>query len=109
MSLLDNAVKHFDSIQRNTVKIEVPEWDCTIYAKPMNMMQKSEMVALYTQDKVGEAVATKLYHMARDEAGARLFTRDDIKGLMTKADPQVMQRVASKMEIDPDIEAIEKN
>lgn len=109
MPLIDNAINHFNSIQRKTVEIDVPEWGCTIYAKPMNMMQKSEVVALYTENELGKAVATKLYHMARDESGARLFSRDDINGLMTKADPKVMQRIASKMEVDPDLETIEKN
>ena len=40
-SILDQAEEQFSSIKRKT--IEVPEWDTTIYAKPLTLNEKRKL------------------------------------------------------------------
>ena len=114
MNILDNAKKHFDEISGTLRKIEVPEWGdesgpAVIYAKPMNMVQKSEVIALVNADKMGESLFLKIFHMARNESGTRQFKRTDSDTFLKEVDPDVMSTIAMKLDSELNDEKIRKN
>ena len=100
MSVIDNARKHFDSLE--TRIIEVPEWGedednpLKIYCKPITLSETSKFMKLAKDDEVQLLVYVLIYK-ALDEAGEKLFTIADKKALLEKVDRDVLIRVSSEM------------
>ena len=82
MSVIDNAKKHFDSLE--TKIIEVPEWGededspLKIYCRPITLSETSKFMKLAKDDEV-QLLAYVLIYKALDEAGEKLFTIADKK------------------------------
>ena len=104
MSVLEQAKKHFAGI--NIKKIDVPEWGCTIYAKPLTLKQKGIINAI--GDNV-ESLAELLIMKAQNEQGEKLFRKEDSYELLNKVDPDVLSRVASAIMTGPTVEEQEGN
>ena len=100
MSVIDNAKKHFDSLE--TRIIEVPEWGddennaLKIYCRPITLSETSKFMKLAKDDEVQLLVYVLIYK-ALDEAGEKLFTIADKKTLLEKVDRDVLIRVSSEM------------
>ena len=100
MSAIDNAKKHFDSIE--TRIIEVPEWGedednpLKIYCKPITLSETSKFMKLSQDDEVQLLVYVLIYK-ALNEAGEKLFTIADKKALLEKVDRDVLIRVSGEM------------
>jgi len=100
MSAIDNAKKHFDSLE--TKIIEVPEWgedednSLKIYCKPITLSETSKFMKLAKDDEV-QLLAYVLIYKALDETGEKLFTIADKKALLEKVDRDVLIRVSSEM------------
>lgn len=100
MSVIDNAKKHFDSLE--TKIIEVPEWgedednSLKIYCKPITLSETSKFMKLAQDDEVQLLVYVLIYK-ALDEAGEKLFTIADKKALLEKVDRDVLIRVSGEM------------
>ena len=100
MSAIDNAKKHFDSLE--TRMIEVPVWGedsdnpLKIYCKPITLSETSKFMRLAKDDDV-QLLAYVLIYKALDEAGEKLFTIADKKNLLERVDRDVLIRVSSEM------------
>ncbi|MDC3382356.1 hypothetical protein OAV94_01015 [Candidatus Pelagibacter sp.] len=100
MSAIDNAKKHFDSLE--TRIIEVPEWGedsdnpLTIYCRPITLSETSKFMKMAQDDDV-QLLAYVLIYKALDEAGEKLFTIADKKTLLESVDRDVLIRVSSEM------------
>jgi len=100
MSVIDNARKHFDSLE--TRIIEVPEWGedednpLKIYCKPITLSETSKFMKLSQDDEVQLLVYVLIYK-ALNEAGEKLFTIADKKALLEKVDRDVLIRVSGEM------------
>jgi hypothetical protein len=100
MSVIDNARKHFDSLE--TRIIEVPEWGedednpLKIYCKPITLSETSKFMKLAKDDEVQLLVYVLIYK-ALDEGGEKLFTIADKKALLEKVDRDILIRVSSEI------------
>lgn len=106
MSAIDNVKGHFSSL--DTIKIDVPEWDLVIYADPFTLKEKNKLFKM-SRDNDLAMMAYTLIMKAKNETGDALFTLADKQDLMTKADPDLLSNVATKiLRVDED-EDWEKN
>lgn len=102
-------------------KIEVPEWDCTIFYWPemsvdekrgvfRHMKQGSDGTVELGFDAMLAAAVDQVRFRARDELGHRLFSDEDADALADTS-PDVLMRVSGEMgwgaRVDP--EDAEKN
>jgi len=108
MSVLDKAKAHFAQLRGEMQSIHVPEWDETIYFKPMNLKEQGQILSLVDQRKYEEAWAVKLITMARFENGNKMFTPSQKVEIIRSVDPVVLSRICEQME-PIRIEDMEKN
>lgn len=112
MSVILNAQKHFKSkLSGGLEKIEVPEWNTTVYFRPTATLKETEaVVKLHQSGKILESLATVLILRALDEEGNRVFKQADMFDLMNGVDPDVVIRVATDiMNSEPSQDDIAKN
>jgi hypothetical protein len=112
MSVILNAQKHFKSkLSGGLEKIEVPEWNTTVYFRPTATLKETEaVVKLHQSGQILESLATVLILRALDEEGKRLFKQADMFDLMNGVDPDVVIRVATDiMNSEPSQDDIAKN
>jgi hypothetical protein len=110
MAIIDNAVKHFESLEIK--KIEVPEWGdgdepLVIYSKPITLSETSKLYALAKDNDV-EMLAYVLIYKALDEEGNKIFSLADKKALMEKVDRDVLIRVSSAITGEMTGETVQK-
>ena len=100
MSAIDNAKKHFDSL--DTKIIEVPEWGedednpLKIFCKPITLSETSKFMRLAKDDDV-QLLAYVLIYKALDGAGEKLFTIADKQTLLERVDRDVLIRISTEM------------
>lgn len=94
MSILDNAVAHFDAI--GTREIEIPEWDTTLYVTPFTLAEKKALLKASKGDDV-EFMTRTLILKAKDKEGEPVFQLDDKHKMMHKVHPAVLERVVGKI------------
>jgi hypothetical protein len=94
MSAIESAKKHFDSL--GIKKIEVPEWELTIYAKPLTLAEMSKMQKL-AQDNDVELMAYCLITKALDENMEKIFSIGDKHDLMNHVDKDVLAEVTGQI------------
>ena len=97
ISILDHAEEQFSSIQRK--QIDVPEWNTTIYSKPLTLAEKRKLyrnLGAKSED-VSSMMVEALIMKAEDKDGKKLFTPDDRDRLMNKVDPDVVSAVATEI------------
>ena len=99
MNVLDNAKTHFrDVLSQGMKKVEVPEWEATLYFKPATTFaQEQKVVSLHNEGKVVEALVESLIGRALDEDGKRVFKSADKQVLMNEVDPQIILRIVGEM------------
>jgi len=96
-SILDQAEEQFSSIKRKT--IEVPEWDTTIYAKPLTLNEKRKLYRnLGTRsDDISLMMVESVILKAENKDGKKMFTSDDRERLLNKVDPDVVSHIATQI------------
>lgn len=99
MAAIDNAIRHFQEKQKVS-HVDVPEWGdkepLRIYVKPITLKQKQEILKLFRNKGEGQALAHLIHLKALDADGNRLFAGEQLT-LFTKADPEVVERVAMQI------------
>ena len=96
-SILEQAEEQFSSIKRK--KIDVPEWETTIYAKPLTLAEKRKLyrnLGAKSED-ISSMMVEALILKAEDKDGKKVFTPDDRDRLMNKVDPDVVAAVATEI------------
>ena len=99
MSVLNNATAHFKEVlAQNMKKVEVPEWNSTLYFKPaVSFAQEQNVIKLHAEGKQVEALVESLINRACDADGKRVFKSADKVTLMNEVDPAVILRVVNAM------------
>ena len=108
ISILDHAEEQFSSIKRK--QIDVPEWNTTIYSKPLTLSEKRKLyrnLGAKSED-VSSMMVEALIMKAEDKDGKKLFTPDDRDRLMNKGDPDVVSAVATEILYFKDAYSVEK-
>jgi hypothetical protein len=109
--VLEKAKQHFRTqIANKQDSFHVPEWDTTIYYKPINARQRDAIFKLANEGKYLEAMVENLILRALDEEGKPIFKAVHKVELMRHTDPDVITRIASQMGAieDPDDDVGEK-
>ena len=96
-SILDQAEEQFSSIKRKT--IEVPEWETTIYAKPLTLNEKRKLYRNLgsKSDDISLMMVESVILKAEDKDGKKMFSAQDILGFKTKADTNIIAEVSTKI------------
>jgi len=89
--ILEKAKEHFKAIDRKI--IDVPEWNITVYAKPLTLADKRILTRNTKPDDV-TLFADVLILKAEDKEGKKLYSLEDKQTLMRSVDPEVVARVA---------------
>lgn len=99
MSVINKATQHFkDKMSAGMKKVEVPEWDTTLYFKPLvSFAQEQKVIQLHSEGKQVEALVETLVSRACDEDGKRVFKTADKTILMNEVDPAVILSIVNKM------------
>jgi len=108
ISILEHAEEQFSSIKRK--QIDIPEWNTTIYAKPLTLAEKRKLyrnLGAKSED-VSSMMVEALIMKAEDKDGKKLFTPDDRDRLMNKVDPDVVSAVATEILYFKDAYSVEK-
>jgi len=95
--ILDNAKGHFrDQLSGEMNKIEVPEWETTVYFKNVStFVQEKKVIELHAKGELVAALVETLLQKALDKDGKRLFSHGDRDILMREVDPNVIIRVCT--------------
>jgi len=112
MSVINNAKSHFKTKLTDKLEcLDVPEWKSKVYFKPSaNLKQTEEIVALYRDNKVAEALVAVLITRALNEDKTKMFTSADKFDMMTNVDPDTVTRIATHiLNAEPDSEDIAGN
>ncbi|HIE84797.1 MAG TPA: hypothetical protein EYQ00_13565 [Dehalococcoidia bacterium] len=97
-SVLAKATTHFrEQLQNKSESISVPEWGETIHYRPMNGRQRDAIIKHVNDGHLMEAYVESILLRARDEDGKLMFKPVHKRELMTKVDPDIIQRVATEM------------
>jgi len=113
LNAIQKATSHYKSqIGGDLSVFNVEEWDLDIYYRKVTSLRaESDVVDLARQGKTVEAMVMSIINKARDKDGKLLFSKHDKNTFMNEVDPQVVLKVANKlnsMEL-PGVEEIEKN
>ena len=92
--ILEKAKEHFKAIDRKI--IDVPEWNITVYAKPLTLADKRILTRNTKPDDV-TLFADVLILKAEDKEGKKLYSLEDKQTLMRSVDPEVVARVAQEI------------
>jgi hypothetical protein len=91
MSVIDNAVAHFNS--KEVREKYIPEWDVTVFAHPLNMEQKGKWLAMAKGSNTDYLIYAVIYG-AKNKEGKAIFTIEDKPTLKSKVDSDVLSEVA---------------
>ena len=89
--ILEKAKEHFKEIDRKI--IDVPEWNITVYSKPLTLADKRKLTR-NTQPEDVTLFADVLILKAEDKEGKKLYSLESKHSLMNEVDPEVVARVA---------------
>jgi|TARA_S200002703_G_scaffold78217_2_gene67352 hypothetical protein len=103
---IDKAKAHFNTLEIK--KIDVPEWDLVIYAKPLNLFETKKLMRFANDDSV-EMLAYVVMLKSLDEKGDPLFTLEDKHALLNDVDKDVLARVANDIMNQQPQDVIKKN
>ena len=92
--ILDKAKEHFKTIERKL--IEVPEWDLTIYSKPLTLADKRKLTRTIKPEDV-TLFADVLILKSEDKTGNKIYSLEDKHTLMNLVDPEIVARVAQQI------------
>ena len=109
--VLVNIEKHWRTqLDKQMGEVVVPEWDVTIFFKPMNLSQQNRIFKYANEGSLESLVETLLIR-ALDADGKRLFSNSNKKFFMEKASPSLIADVVAAMNDTPEatIEDARKN
>ena len=106
MKAIDKAKAHFNTLEIK--KIDVPEWDLEIYAKPLNLFETKKLMKFANDDSV-EMLAYVVMLKSLDEKGEPLFTLEDKHALLNDVDKDVLARVANDIMNQQNPDTVKKN
>tara|TARA_R100000278_G_C5452150_1_gene157830 strand:+ start:447 stop:785 length:339 start_codon:yes stop_codon:yes gene_type:complete len=111
MSVLDKAIKHYQSLDR--IQFHVEEWDVTIYSSKMTVGETAAIQKRATKNGVTDEILMVIYAIiikAEDAAGEKIFdmTQDTINKLKDEVDRDVVLRIAGKLMESPDMDSVKK-
>ena len=100
MSVLDNAIKHYQSLDRYEIVIE--EWDTTLYASKMTVGETSQIQKRATKNGKLDEMLMVIYSIiikCEDAAGEKIFdmTQDTINKMMNEVDRDILLSIASQI------------
>ncbi len=111
MSLRDKilSVKDFE-----LVEVEVPEWEVSIYLKPISGMKRAKLESMNNNNKPLETIMMSLLvDSIVDENGNQVFTDEDIEKLGNKNSKVIYRIFTEALTVsglsDKEIEELEKN
>lgn len=106
MTVLNKAKSHFHNIlAQGLQKVEVPEWETTIYYKPATTFaQEQKVMELHHQGKLVEALVETLLTRSLTEDGKKMFTMADKVTLMREVDPTIIVRIVGEMNNAKDVD-----
>jgi hypothetical protein len=96
-SPIDLVREHFASL--GTKRIEVPEWKLTVFSTPVTLAEKNRLYRKSRENDM-ELLVDVLVMKATNANGEKLFTIEDRPTLLTKADSNVIGRVANAILAD---------
>lgn len=114
-AILEKAKKHFqDAISSKMSSMYVDEWDCTIYWKPLNALQRDRIMKLAFQNEMSSAAAEQVVLRALDEDGKRIFNDADKADLMRNVDVKVIDKIFAEMgglddDLMPEVEEVKES
>jgi len=99
MTVLNKARSHFKEQLAGEMKsIDVPEWETTIYFKPVStFVEEQKVIELHGKGELVGALVETLIQKALDKDGKRLFGNADRDVLMREVDPNVIVRVCTEI------------
>jgi len=92
MSLIDNAVAHFNAKETRT--LEVPQWGTTLYAKNLSLQDKAKWLNKANGNTTDYLLYAVIYGVESKDGEAEFSLEDKIK-LRRKVDPEVLSKVAN--------------
>lgn len=97
--VLQNASTHFkEQLASGLKSIEVPQWDTTIYFKPvMSLKEQTKIFELHQSGKLVEALVQTLIVRAKKEDGKPMFSMGEFDILMNEVDPEVVTKIVTVM------------
>lgn len=108
LPLIERVREHGNS----QIVVEVPEWGCTIYGKPMTIFESKKINAI-TKGNGAEALVETVLMKCCDQDGKKLFERGDKQVLMKEASTGIIKRIAEAFlgidDAEGDIDELEKN
>lgn len=119
MSILDNALAHFDAQRAELLSIEVKEWGtngapAVIYFRPVATLQEKALVHAAVSEDPVKGLMVLLCYRALDANGKHIFPIAGIDRYMRQLDPDVVADVAAAIErksarYRADFEEVQKN
>jgi|TARA_Y100000114_G_scaffold155740_1_gene180706 hypothetical protein len=94
MNIKDNIKSHFDSF--GAKKIDVPEWQTTIYAKPLTLAELKKIRHLANDSDV-ELMVYCIIYKCLDADMNKIFSIGDKDFLMNEAKLDVLQKVSEQI------------
>ena len=76
--------------------VEVPEWGCTVYLRPLNGNGRVNLLRALASNKNDAVYGDALVYAICDADGNAVFTKDDIAALNDK-NGQVLERLADEL------------
>jgi hypothetical protein len=107
MSILDRAKSHFEL--QGVKKLEVPEWQddngkpTLLYCEPVTMSDRKKLRDIANGDEF-EFMVRLVILKCQTEDGSKAFDLSDKPTLMTKVDPNIIQRLANQIAAAPSSE-----
>jgi len=96
-AILEKAKSHFkELLSAGLAEIHVPEWDFTIYCRPLNLRERDRIHKFAAKDSL-EALVETLIVRSLDGDGKPLFKSVHRTELMREVDPEVIARVCEEM------------
>lgn len=92
MKLIETAISHFSN--KTVRSIVVPEWDVTVYAKPLSLEDKAKWITRSDGDNTDYMVYALIFGLM-DEKGDSLFDIGDKVKLRKSVDPEIISKLAS--------------
>ncbi len=111
MKAIDRAKAHFEALEERSIAI--PEWGedgqpLNVYCKALTLQEKAKLYKM-AQDNDLLLFAYAIIYKALDENGEKLFSLEDKKALVEKADADVVARLGAFILTGADVEDQEKN
>jgi len=90
--LSDAIAAHWEALKSQ--KIEIPEWNATIYFDPLTMKERDLLMSVKGD---GEMLVDTIILKAKDGDGNKLFTKADKPQLQLTAAPSIISRIGNRI------------